>query len=110
MQLTSLGLTAENISFATTTMESDKYICVREGAEVIIVDVANPGTPERRSIAADSVIMNPAAKVIALRCKYFSRALQLWHGLIARIPLLLPSRDFLVRSSGPFGKMREKMA
>lgn len=44
MQLSSLGVTAENISFATTTMESDKYICVREGKEVIIVDVVSDTT------------------------------------------------------------------
>jgi hypothetical protein len=29
---------------------------------------SNPDKPERRPIGADSAIMNPAAKVIALKC------------------------------------------
>ena len=52
-------------------MESDKYICVREKvgetAQVVIVDMADPGNPTRRPISADSAIMNPASKVIALK-------------------------------------------
>jgi clathrin heavy chain len=52
-------------------MESDKYICVREkvgeSAQVVIIDMANPQTPIRRPISADSAIMNPSTKVIALK-------------------------------------------
>ena len=52
-------------------MESDKYICVREkvgeSAQVVIIDMANPQTPIRRPISADSAIMNPQTKVIALK-------------------------------------------
>ena len=52
-------------------MESDKYICVREkvgeSAQVVIIDMANPQTPIRRPISADSAIMNPLTKVIALK-------------------------------------------
>ena len=52
-------------------MESDKFICVREKvgetAQVVIVDMADPGNPSRRPISADSAIMNPASKVIALK-------------------------------------------
>lgn len=54
-------------------MESDKFICVREKvndtAFVIIVDMADPNNPIKRPITADSAIMNPASKVIALKCK-----------------------------------------
>ena len=54
-------------------MESDKYICVREKtgevAQVFIVDMADPQNPIRRPISADSAIMNPASKVIALKGK-----------------------------------------
>lgn len=54
-------------------MESDKYICVREKtgdvAQVVIVDMADPQNPIRRPISADSAIMNPASKVIALKGK-----------------------------------------
>lgn len=50
-------------------MESDKFIAVTGGGQVVIVDMANP-TAEgltRRQISADAAIMNPVAKVIALR-------------------------------------------
>ena len=52
-------------------MESDKFICVREKvgetAQVIIIDLSDSGNPIRRPITADSAIMNPASKVIALK-------------------------------------------
>lgn len=56
-------------------MESDKFICIREKvgeqAQVVIIDMADPNTPIRRPISADSAIMNPASKVIALKGKDF---------------------------------------
>ena len=55
-------------------MESDKFICVREKvndtAYVIIIDMADPNNPIKRPITADSAIMNPASKVIALKGKF----------------------------------------
>nr|CAD7427687.1 unnamed protein product [Timema monikensis] len=72
-QLTSVGINQTNISFNTLTMESDKFICVRERvgetAQVVIIDLADPTNPIRRPISADSAIMNPASKVIALKGK-----------------------------------------
>lgn len=69
--LTNVGINASNIGFNTLTMESDKYICVREkvadASQVVIIDMANPTSPIRRPISADSAIMNPASKVIALK-------------------------------------------
>ena len=54
-------------------MESDKFICVREKvgeqAQVVIIDLSDPNNPIRRPISADSAIMNPASKVIALKGK-----------------------------------------
>ena len=57
-------------------MESDKFICVREKvgdtAQVVIIDMADMQNPIRRPISADSAIMNPASKVIALKgCELF---------------------------------------
>lgn len=73
MQLTNVGINPASISFNTLTMESDKFICVREKvgetAEVVIIDMADPTNPIRRPISADSAIMNPASKVIALKGK-----------------------------------------
>ncbi|KAG8122648.1 putative Clathrin heavy chain protein [Naja naja] len=52
-------------------MESDKFICIREKvgeqAQVVIIDMNDPNNPIRRPISADSAIMNPASKVIALK-------------------------------------------
>lgn len=60
-------------------MESDKFICIREKVgdqtQVVIIDMADPNTPIRRPISADSAIMNPASKVIALKGKA-----EFWYG------------------------------
>ncbi|OUC41058.1 clathrin propeller repeat-containing domain protein [Trichinella nativa] len=52
-------------------MESDKYICVKEkvgdSAQVVVIDLNDISNPMRRPISADSVIMNPVSKVLALK-------------------------------------------
>uniref|UniRef100_A0A673AEP1 Clathrin heavy chain 1-like n=1 Tax=Sphaeramia orbicularis TaxID=375764 RepID=A0A673AEP1_9TELE len=69
--LQNLGVNPANIGFSYLTMESDKFICVREKVgeqnQVVIVDMSDPTNPIRRPISADSAIMNPASKVIALK-------------------------------------------
>lgn len=69
-----MGINANNVSFNTVTMESDKFICVREKvgdvAQVVIIDMNDATNPIRRPIFADSAIMNPASKVIALKCEF----------------------------------------
>lgn len=71
LQLQNVGINVQQIGFATLTMESDKFICIREKvgdtAQVIIIDLADSNNPIRRPITADSAIMNPASKVIALK-------------------------------------------
>ncbi|KAK2163986.1 hypothetical protein LSH36_71g06004 [Paralvinella palmiformis] len=71
IQLQNVGINASNIGFSTLTMESDKFICVREKvgdtAQVVIIDMNDTANPIRRPISADSAIMNPASKVIALK-------------------------------------------
>uniref|UniRef100_A0A0N5AMW6 Clathrin heavy chain n=1 Tax=Syphacia muris TaxID=451379 RepID=A0A0N5AMW6_9BILA len=78
--LQNLGINAANIGFATLTMESDKFIVVREkvgeSSQVVIIDMSDPTNPLRRPITADSVIMNPAAKILALKS---SRTLQIFN-------------------------------
>ncbi len=56
------------------TLESAKYICIRENpildgskAQVAIVDVAQPSNIVRRPITADSAIMAPSSYVLALK-------------------------------------------
>lgn len=70
LQLPNIGVNQQFISFTNVTMESDKFICIREtGAtnSVVIVDMASPMSPMRRPITAESALMNPASKVIALK-------------------------------------------
>ena len=70
LQLPNLGVDPKCITFVNVTMESDKFVCVREtGANnsVVIIDMAQPNTPLRRPITADSALMNPESKIIALK-------------------------------------------
>lgn len=74
LQLTQVGVNPQAIGFATLTMESEKYICVREQAtgpdgkaQIVILDLANPSALERRPITADSAIMNPTQNILALK-------------------------------------------
>ena len=69
-------MAASSISFTTVSMESDKCVCVRETAtqpggqnSVVIVDTTTPGggAPVRRPITADSALMSPGSRVIALK-------------------------------------------
>lgn len=81
-----------NIGFSYLTMESDKFICIREKVgeqnQVVIVDMSDPTNPIRRPISADSAIMNPTSKVIALKgksCDTYSSVLRSRHGILLAI-------------------------
>ena len=71
LSLKNVGINQENINFGSVTMESDKYIVVREkvgdSAQVVILDIANPNEVLRRPISADSALMNPNTKILALK-------------------------------------------
>ncbi|PAV87121.1 hypothetical protein WR25_08711 [Diploscapter pachys] len=71
LQLTNVGIRPNNICFANVTMESDKFIVVREmigeAQQVVIIDMSDPTNPQRRPISADNVIMHPSSKIIALK-------------------------------------------
>lgn len=70
LQLASLGIQPAHISFKNVTLQSPKYICVREEGKqppgVAIIDTATKNTL-RLPVAVDSAIMNPVSKVVALR-------------------------------------------
>ena len=56
----------------TLTLESDHFICVREKTpndqnQVIIIDLADANNVLRRPITADSAIMHPKQKILALK-------------------------------------------
>jgi clathrin heavy chain len=70
LQLTSLGIAPQFVTFTHVTMESDRYICVRETSpqnSVVIIDMAMPSQPLRRPITADSALMNPNTRILALK-------------------------------------------
>jgi clathrin heavy chain len=66
-----VGINPQFISFNSLTMESEKYICVCEKVngqvQVVIIDMATPTEPQRFPITAESAIMNPVSKVLALK-------------------------------------------
>ncbi|CAK7563496.1 MAG: Clathrin heavy chain [Sporothrix epigloea] len=82
VQLTSIGIDSQAIGFNSCTLESDRYVCVREKKseaaqpEVVIVDLQNISNVMRRGIKADSAIMHWSRPVIALRAQ--SRTLQIF--------------------------------
>ena len=58
--------------YQSLTLESDHFICVREKVneqnQVVIVDLADANNVLRRPITADSAIMHPHHKILALKC------------------------------------------
>ncbi|KAE8039296.1 hypothetical protein FH972_011723 [Carpinus fangiana] len=85
LTLPGLGINPQFITFTHVTMESDKYICVRETSpqnSVVIIDMTMPNQPLRRPITADSALMNPNSRILALKgdsepVKMFERAANL---------------------------------
>ncbi|MFS7954566.1 putative clathrin heavy chain [Helianthus anomalus] len=65
-----IGINPQFITFTNVTMESDKFLCVRETSpqnSVVIIDMNMPMQPLRRPITADSALMNPISKILALK-------------------------------------------
>jgi clathrin heavy chain len=58
------------------TLESDHFICVREKVgeqnQVVIIDLAEANNVLRRPISADSAIMHPSQKILALKGTVFA--------------------------------------
>ncbi|KAF8327169.1 clathrin heavy chain 1 [Cantharellus anzutake] len=80
LQLTALGIQPASISFQNLTLESDHFICVREKVgeqgQVVIIDLADANNVMRRPITAESAIMHPKQKIIALKAQ---RQLQIFN-------------------------------
>ncbi|CAD6903869.1 unnamed protein product [Tilletia controversa] len=71
LSLPNVGIHADSISFANVTLESENFVCVRESIngqnQVAIIDLNDVNNVMRRPITADSAIMNPIQKIIALK-------------------------------------------
>ena len=61
------GVAPESIKFGTCSLQSDKYICVCQGGELVIVDMTAGNAVKRWPISAEAAIMNPTQKIVALR-------------------------------------------
>eukprot|EP01095_Lingulamoeba_sp_RSL-Kostka_P002714 TRINITY_DN1362_c0_g1_i3.p1 TRINITY_DN1362_c0_g1~~TRINITY_DN1362_c0_g1_i3.p1 ORF type:complete len:143 (-),score=37.01 TRINITY_DN1362_c0_g1_i3:154-582(-) len=70
-QLQNLSLPPESFVFSNTTLQSDKYICIRdttaEPQQAVIVDLENTDDPTKFPVTADSAIMNPSQNILALK-------------------------------------------
>ncbi|KAL5063600.1 hypothetical protein RYX36_025337 [Vicia faba] len=70
LTLPSVGINAQHITFTHVTMESDKYICLRENTphnSIVIMDMSMLNQPLRRPITADFALMNPNSRILALK-------------------------------------------
>jgi clathrin heavy chain len=102
LQLTAFGIQPASIGFNSLTLESDRFICIREDVSalslststclgrpaahvplqnngqktVIIVDLNDASNVIRRPISAESAIMHPKEKILALRAQ---RQLQIFN-------------------------------
>lgn len=70
LQLAQQGFDAASIKFKNVTLQSHRYVCVREEgkASVAIIDTASKVTL-RLPVQVDSAIVNPISKVVALRAQ-----------------------------------------
>ncbi|KAF2684962.1 clathrin heavy chain [Lentithecium fluviatile CBS 122367] len=82
--LTNLNILPASISWQNCTLESDKYVCVRQQnseantpAETVIINLKNTNDVIRRPIRADSAIMHLTEPIIALKAQ--GRTLQLFN-------------------------------
>jgi len=73
LSLTSVGILPASIGFNSCTLESDRFVCVRQKVddnaqpEVIIIDLKNGNNVMKRPIKADSAIMHWNKEIIALK-------------------------------------------
>lgn len=78
--LASHGIDPRDIGFGTVSMDSSKWCCIRTQnapQSVVIVDLENPtAAPTRFPVTADSAIINPVEKILALRA---GQMLQIFH-------------------------------
>eukprot|EP01083_Nonionella_stella_P040976 111112_1 len=76
LTLTAHGIPQASIKFKNVTLESSKYVTVREDSQISIIDTETKNVT-KLPIKVDSAIMNPVSKVIGLRAE--SRNLQIYN-------------------------------
>jgi len=72
IDLAAQGINAQAFRFGNLTMESDKYIGIKDTApdgssQVVIVDMHNGNAVNKRPMKAEAILMNPRDNLIALK-------------------------------------------
>jgi len=72
IDLASQGINAQAFKFNSLTMESDKYISIKDTApdgtaQVVVVDMHNNNAVNKRPMKAEATLMNPQDNIIALK-------------------------------------------
>jgi len=72
LNLADQGVGAQNFRFGSLTMESDRYISVKDSApdgsgQVVVVDMHGGNAVSRRPMKAEASLMNPADNIMALK-------------------------------------------
>eukprot|EP00916_Digyalum_oweni_P021084 GHVL01035061.1.p1 GENE.GHVL01035061.1~~GHVL01035061.1.p1 ORF type:complete len:103 (-),score=29.40 GHVL01035061.1:119-427(-) len=70
LKLSDAGVSPNAINSKDTSLQSDKYLCVRDALKgdtptVYIFDLLNNGQVNTKPIKADACLMNPARNIIA---------------------------------------------
>jgi len=68
-KLTKLGLSADLFKFGNLTLESQKYICIKDGSDCIIIESSNGYKSERKQMKGDAILMHRTNNIIAVRAE-----------------------------------------
>ena len=66
-KLTDHELKPELFKFGSVTLESEKYVCVKDIADCAIIDMTNDFGIERKPMKAESLLMHWSKNMIAIR-------------------------------------------
>merc|ERR1719335_1901319 len=74
INLNDVGIKSDSFKFGNLTMESDKYISVKDQAadgsgQVVVIDMANNNAVNKRPMKAEATLMSLSDNVIALKGK-----------------------------------------
>lgn len=72
IDLAAQGINAQSFKFGNLTMESDKYISVKDSdasgaSQVVVIDMHNNNAVNKRPMKAEASLMNPIDNIIALK-------------------------------------------
>eukprot|EP00922_Rhytidocystis_sp_ex-Travisia-forbesii_P044502 GHVS01066380.1.p1 GENE.GHVS01066380.1~~GHVS01066380.1.p1 ORF type:complete len:1807 (-),score=256.84 GHVS01066380.1:448-5775(-) len=73
MDLAEMGLSSSSFRFGHLTMESDRFVCVKDVSngdnQVVVIDMHKQNAVTRKPMKAEGCLMNPVDNIIALRGK-----------------------------------------